>query len=72
MILTSRDPTRLNDLLRFPRQAMSAWHLIDEAGRLRGFAVLNLIPQDDGRTRTGKKKTAKKSRKKGTAHPSAS
>src|SRR5207248_9142309 len=54
VILTSRDPARLNDLLRFPRQAMSAWHLIDDAGRLRGFAVLNLIPKDDGRTRTGK------------------
>ena len=54
VILTSRDPARLNDLLRFPRQAMSGWHLIDETGRLRGFAVLNVIPKDQGRTRTGK------------------
>jgi hypothetical protein len=54
VILTTRDPARLNDLLRFPRQAMSGWHLIDDTGRLRGFAVLNVIPRDQGRTRTGK------------------
>jgi hypothetical protein len=54
VILTSRDPARLNDMLRFPRQAMSGWHLIDDTGRLRGLAVLNVIPKDQGRTRTGK------------------
>jgi hypothetical protein len=54
VIFTRRDPDRLNALLRFPRQAMSGWHLLDDAGRLRGFAVLNLIPKDQGRTRTGK------------------
>jgi hypothetical protein len=54
VILTSRDPARLNAMLRFPRQAMSGWHLLDEAGRLRGFAALNVIPKDQGRTRTGK------------------
>ncbi|HZW31858.1 MAG TPA: acetyltransferase [Isosphaeraceae bacterium] len=54
VLLTSRDPARLNGMLRFPRQAMSGWHLIDDSGRLRGFAVLNLIPKDQGRTRTGK------------------
>jgi hypothetical protein len=54
VILTRRDPERLNQFLRFPRQAMSGWHLLDAFGRLRGFAVLNLIPKDQGRTRTGK------------------
>ena len=54
VIFTRRDPARLNELLRFPRQAMSGWHLLDDAGRLRGFAVLNLVPKDQGRTRTGK------------------
>jgi hypothetical protein len=53
-IFTRRDPVRLNEFLRFPRQAMSGWHLLDDSGRLRGFAVLNLIPKDQGRTRTGK------------------
>jgi hypothetical protein len=53
-ILTSRDPARLNAFLSFPRQAMSGWHLFDDAGRLRGLAVLNLVPGDGGRTRTGK------------------
>jgi len=54
VVLTSRDPARLNQLLRFPRQAMSGWHLLDGMGRLRGFALLNLIPKDQGRTLTGK------------------
>src|SRR5262249_5916325 len=38
----------------FPRQAMSGWHLLDGSGRLRGLAVLNIIPKDGGRTRNGK------------------
>ena len=54
VILTQRDATRLNRFLHFPRQAMSGWHLLDEIGRLRGFAMLNLVPQDQGRTQTGK------------------
>ena len=54
VVLTRRDPARLNQLLRFPRQAMSGWHLLDATGRLRGFALLNLIPKDQGRTLTGK------------------
>jgi hypothetical protein len=54
VILTSRNPARLNAFLNFPRQSMSGWHLIDEMGRLRGLAVLNVIPKDGGRTRTGK------------------
>ena len=53
-ILTSRDPSRLNAFLHFPRQAMSGWHVLDKTGRLRGFALLNLVPKDQGRTRTGK------------------
>ena len=53
-ILTGREPARLNAFLRFPRQAFSGWHLRDQAGGLRGFGVLNLVPQDEGRTRTGK------------------
>jgi hypothetical protein len=54
VILTRRDSTRLNEFLRFPRQAMSGWHLLDQTGHLRGFALLNLIPHDQERTRTGK------------------
>ena len=53
-ILTERDPARLNAFLRFPRQDFSGWHLRDETGRIRGFALLNLVPHDEGRTRTGK------------------
>jgi hypothetical protein len=53
-ILTRRDPARLNAMLRFPRQTMTGWHLLDATGRLRGLAVLNVIPKDRGRTRTGK------------------
>ncbi|HKI20344.1 MAG TPA: acetyltransferase [Isosphaeraceae bacterium] len=54
VVLTCRDPARVNQLLRFPRQAMSGWHLLDGTGRLRGFALLNLIPKDQGQTLTGK------------------
>jgi hypothetical protein len=54
VILTDRDPVRLNGFLRFPRQVMSGWHLLDQTGRLRGFAMLNVVPGDQGRTRTGK------------------
>ena len=53
-ILTTRDPARLNAFLDFPRQSMSGWHLLDGSGKIRGLAVLNLIPKDGGRTRTGK------------------
>ena len=53
-ILTRRNPARLNAMLRFPRQAMTGWHLLDATGRLRGLAVLNVIPKDQGRTLTGK------------------
>jgi hypothetical protein len=54
VILTRRDAGRLNAMLHFPRQAMTGWHLWDAGGRLRGLAVLNVIPKDEGRTRTGK------------------
>jgi hypothetical protein len=53
-VFTHRDPARLNEMLHFPRQTMSGWHLLDGSGRLRGRAVLNLVPKDEGRTRTGK------------------
>jgi hypothetical protein len=53
-ILTGRGADRLNFFLRFPRQAFAGWHLLDQAGRLRGFAVTNLVPKDQGQTRTGK------------------
>jgi hypothetical protein len=54
VILTQRSTARLNAFLRFPRQVVSGWHLLDVSGRLRGFAVLNLVPRDQGRTHTGK------------------
>ncbi len=54
VIMTDREPARLNAFLRFPRQDFSGWHLRDETGKLRGFALLNLVPHDEGRTRTGK------------------
>jgi hypothetical protein len=53
-ILTGREPARLNAMLRFPRQMMSGWHLSDATGQLCGLALLNVIPSDQGRTRTGK------------------
>jgi hypothetical protein len=53
-VLTRRDAARLNAILHFPRQAVTGWHLLDDAGRLRGLAVLNVVPTDQGRTRTGK------------------
>jgi hypothetical protein len=54
VILTRRDAARLNAFLRFPRQAISGWHVVDADGQLRGFALLNLIPKDHGHTRIGK------------------
>jgi hypothetical protein len=54
VILTQRDPTRLNAFLRFPRQDFSGWYLRDETRQIRGFALLNIVPHDEGRTRTGK------------------
>ena len=41
-------------MLQFPRQTMTGWHLLDATGRLCGLAMLNVIPNDQGRTRTGK------------------
>jgi hypothetical protein len=54
VILTGRDPARLNRFLQFPCQAFSGWYLHDQAGCLRGFALLNLVSHDGGQTRTGK------------------
>jgi hypothetical protein len=53
-ILTERDPARLNAFLSFPRQLFSGWHLRDRTGCLRGFALLNVVSPDGGRTRIGK------------------
>jgi hypothetical protein len=53
-ILTERDPARLNAFLTFPRQSFSGWHLRDRTGCLRGFALLNVVSTDGGRTRIGK------------------
>lgn len=53
-ILTGRGSARLNMMLRFPRQRMSGWHLVDASGRLRGLALLNVISTNQGRIRTGK------------------
>jgi hypothetical protein len=53
-ILTGRAPGRLNHLLRLPRQAISGWHLVGPQDRLRGFAVLNIVPQHEGRVHLGK------------------
>ena len=47
-IFTQRDSWRLNTILSFPRQSMTGWHLLDDTGRLRGLAVLNIIPRDQG------------------------
>ncbi len=54
VILTDRNPKRLNHLLQFPRQTLSGWHLITPPDRLCGFAVLNLVPQHGGRVWLGK------------------
>ncbi len=53
-ILTDRAAARLNHFLRFPRQAMSGWELLDIAGEACGFGLLNVIPQHQGRIRIGK------------------
>jgi hypothetical protein len=53
-IMTTRDAPRLNAMLGFPRQQMTGWHLFGDDGGLVGLAVLNVIPKDSGRTRTGK------------------
>jgi hypothetical protein len=53
-ILTERNPARLNAMLHFPRQTMTGWHIVDGTGQLCGLALLNVIPKDEGKTRTGK------------------
>jgi hypothetical protein len=53
-IITRRNAPRLNTMLRFPRQAMSGWHLLDDTAKLRGFALLNLVPENQGWLCTGK------------------
>ncbi|QEH38066.1 hypothetical protein OJF2_66640 [Aquisphaera giovannonii] len=53
-ILTRRTPARLNHLLAYPRGGITGWHLVEPSGRLRGFAVLSVVPQHGGRVRLGK------------------
>lgn len=53
-ILTDRSPGRLNSLLRFPGQNMTGWHLLGKDEKPIGFAILNVVPQDGGKTRIGK------------------
>jgi len=52
--LTDRSPDRLNAFLRFPGQAMTGWHLLGRDDRLLGLVILNIVPQDGGKTRIGK------------------
>jgi hypothetical protein len=54
VILTNRTASRLNHLLRFPRQAISGWYLVVPPNRIVGFALLNVIPQQKGQTHLGK------------------
>jgi hypothetical protein len=53
-VFTTRNPARLNHFLRFPRQAVRGYHLIDNVGNLRGWALLNVIPKGTGQMRMGK------------------
>ena len=53
-ILTTRSADRLNEFLRFPRQAPSGFLLRDPRGEPRGFALLNLVPKADGGPVVGK------------------
>jgi hypothetical protein len=53
-ILTGRGTERLDYFLRFPRRAMSGWLLLTASEQLCGFALLNLVPQHQGRVRMGK------------------
>jgi hypothetical protein len=54
VILTRRDSARLNYMLRFPRQAMTGWHIVDEASGLCGIALLNVISKSSEHTNIGK------------------
>ena len=53
-ILTQHGVERLNYVLRFPRQAISGWHIYDESCCLRGIALLNIIPNTRDNINTGK------------------
>jgi hypothetical protein len=52
-ILTERGASRLNYMLRFPRQALTGWHIHDEARCLRGIALLNVIYNRGDPTKIG-------------------
>ncbi len=53
-VVTARSPGRLNLALRYPRRPPSGFLLREPGGRVRGFALLNVLPQDGGRTALGR------------------
>jgi hypothetical protein len=53
-VLTERGVSRLNYILKFPRQAITGWHIYDEAHCLRGIALLNVIHKKEDNTDIGK------------------
>ena len=54
VIMTGTRSSAVKLVSAIPAQDFSGWYLRDEGGRLRGFALLNVVPHDKGRTRTGK------------------
>lgn len=45
--MSSRAPDRLNHMLKYPREGMSGWQILDEpGGRVVGLAILNVVRQD--------------------------
>lgn len=46
-VSTTRGPGLLNHLLRYPRGGLTGWH-VEHAGRLRGLAVLAIVPRAGG------------------------
>ncbi|WP_165246941.1 acetyltransferase [Paludisphaera soli] len=53
-VVTARTPGRLDLALRYPRRPPSGFLLRESGGGVRGFAVLNVLPQDAGRTALGR------------------
>jgi hypothetical protein len=48
VVYTSRGPAWLNHALRYPRSRVTGW-LVEHAGRVRGFALLNVVKRGDAR-----------------------
>jgi hypothetical protein len=53
LLFTDRGPEVLNALLAYPRGGPRGY-LVERAGRVEGFAVLNVLGQGQGRVRVGK------------------